>query len=43
MKKKKKKVKKNKEPEKDNGVWMLVLSAFFIALFALLRGKGFFG
>ena len=27
----------------DNGVWLLVLSAFVIALLALLRGKGYFG
>ena len=27
----------------DNGVWMLVLSAFVIALLALLRSKGYFG
>ena len=27
----------------DNGVWMLVLSAFVIALLALLKSKGYFG
>jgi len=35
--------KKRKKPEKDNGVWMLVLSAFIIALLALARKNGFFG
>ena len=34
---------KKKKPEKDNGVWYLVLTAFVIALFALLRSKGYFG
>jgi len=34
---------KKKKPEKDNGVWMLVLSAFVIALFILLRKYGVFG
>ena len=34
--------KKAKKKKKDNGVWMLVLSAFVIALFALLRSKGYF-
>ena len=27
----------------DNGVWLLVLSAFVIALLALLKSKGYFG
>ncbi len=36
-------MKNKKKQKKDNGVWMLVLSAFIIALFAVLRGKGFFG
>ena len=27
----------------DNGVWLLVLAAFVIALLALLRSKGYFG
>ena len=31
--------KKNKD-DKDNGIWMLVLSAFVIALLAALRGAG---
>ena len=31
-----------KKKKKDNGVWMLVLLAFVIALFALLRSKGYF-
>ncbi len=36
-------MKKEKKPKKDNGVWMLVLSAFVIALLGVLRSKGFFG
>ena len=32
-----------KKKKKGNGVWMLVLSAFVIALLALLRSKGYFG
>ena len=27
----------------DNGVWLLALAAFVIALLALLRSKGYFG
>ena len=27
----------------DNGVWLLGLAAFVIALLALLRSKGYFG
>ena len=33
----------SKKKKKGNGVWMLVISAFVIALLALLRGKGYFG
>ena len=33
----------SKKKKKGNGVWMLVLSAFVIALLALLRSKGYFG
>ena len=34
---------KKKKPEKDNGVWMVVLSAFVIALFIVLRSRGYIG
>jgi hypothetical protein len=34
---------KKKKPEKDNGVWYLVLTAFIIGLLALARKNGFFG
>ena len=33
----------SKKKKKVNGILMLVLSAFFIALLALLRSKGYFG
>ena len=33
----------SKKKKNGNGVWMLVLSAFVIALLALLRSKGYFG
>ena len=33
----------SKKKKKVNGVWMLVLSALVIALFALLRSKVYFG
>ena len=33
----------SKKKKINNGVWLLVLSAFVIALLALLRGKGYFG
>ena len=33
----------SKKKKKGNGVWMLVLSAFVIALLALLKSKGYFG
>ena len=33
----------SKKKKKVNGVWMLVLSAFVIALLALLKSKGYFG
>ena len=36
-------MKKEKKQKKDNGVWMLVLSAFVIALLGVLRSKGYFG
>ena len=32
-----------KTKKKGNVVWLLVLSAFVIALLALLRSKGYFG
>jgi hypothetical protein len=31
-----------KKNDKDNGIWMLVLSAFVIALLGVLRGAGVF-
>jgi len=36
-------MKKRKKPEKDNGVWMLVLSVVIIMTFIALKNKGFFG
>ena len=32
-----------KKKKINNGVWLLVLSAFVIALLALLKSKGYFG
>ena len=33
----------SKKKKINNGVWLLVLSAFVIALLALLKSKGYFG
>jgi len=37
------KKRKKKKPEKDNGVWMLVLSIAIMMTFIVLKNKGFFG
>ena len=34
---------KKQKKKINNGVWLLVLAAFVIALLALLRSKGYFG
>ena len=41
--KKGKKSSYSKKKKINNGVWLLVLSAFVIALLALLKSKGYFG
>ena len=34
---------KKKKPEKDNGVWMLLLSVIIMVTLIALKNKGYFG